>query len=748
MKRFIIFAGLFLTIQLAATAQTVSGKVYGLDEKNKKFPLTGVNVYWAHDHQGTATDEKGFFYIEKHEEDIEVFSDSIDDCSDHQLVFSFVGYMNDTIHVHHDMQDFEMVLSSISELEGVEVSARQASSFISRIDPVVTRQINRHELQRAACCNLSESFETNASVDVSYSDAVTGAKQIELLGLAGVYSQMMTENIPNFYGLANSYGLMWVPGTWMESIQVSKGTAAVINGYESITGQINVEYKKPDDSERLFLNLFADSDGRFESNINAAAEINHNWSTMVYGHFSHNNSKNDHNKDGFLDHPLYTQYNLFHRWKYVGNHHEAQIGIQYLDEDRTGGQINFDKRDERSVNKPYGLNIRNRRWQAFAKNGFLLNRPSTSIAMINSYTWHDQQAYFGLRDYNAGQNSFYNNLIFQSYIGNTQHNYSAGLSYVVNDYDEALSDSAYSFKETVPGAFFQYTFNDPEKFTLIAGLRADFHNHYGAFFTPRLHVRYAVAPKTIVRASAGKGYRTAKTIAENISLLASSRDIVTIESLDQEEALNYGMHVTQYIDVLGKELTLSAEFYRTEFRNQVIVDMDADIYQIRLYNLNGDSYSNNFQVEASYELLPRLDVLAAFRVSDVKMTINDEFQRKPLVNRYKGLVTASYATNMNRWQFDVTGQFNGGGRLPDTSKKPEDYRMDESFPAYTILNAQVTRYFRKWSIYLGGENLLNFKQKNPIIAAEDPFGENFDASLVWGPITGSKFYLGLRYAIE
>lgn len=748
MKRLFIFIVMVILLQPAANAQKVSGKVYGLDDKAKKIPLTGVNVYWAHNHEGTTTDEKGFFSIEKAEDDIEIFSDIIDDHSDHLLVFSFVGYMNDTIHVHHDMRNFEMVLAAISELEGVEVSARQVGTFISRIDPVVTQQINRHELQRAACCNLSESFETNASVDVSYSDAVTGAKQIEMLGLAGIYSQMMTENIPNYYGLANSYGLMWVPGTWMESIQVSKGTAAVINGYESITGQINVEYKKPDDSEKLFLNLFADSDGRFESNINSAAQVNGNWSTMVYGHLSHNNTKNDHNKDGFLDHPLYTQYNLFHRWKYMGQNYEAQFGIQYLDEDRTGGQLDFDKNDERSVNTPYGINIHNRRWQAFAKNGLLLNRPNTSVAMINSYTWHNQEAFFGLRDYRARQNSFYNNLIYQSYINNTQHNFSTGLSYLYNDYDEMLSDSAYRFTERVPGAFFQYTYSAPEKLTLIAGMRVDFHNHFGTFYTPRVHARYAITPKTIIRASAGKGYRTANVIAENISLLASSRDVVTIEALDQEEAWNYGMHITQYIDVLGKELTLSAEFYRTEFRNQVIVDMDADISQIRLYNLNGRSYSNSFQVEASYELLPRLDVLAAFRMNDVKMTINDEFQRKPLVNKYKSLLTASYATNMNRWQFDITGQFNGGGRLPDTSGRPEEYRLDETFPSYTILNAQVTRFFRNWSVYLGGENLLNFTQKHPIIAADDPFGDYFDASLVWGPIMGSKFYIGLRYTID
>ncbi|MBE0637124.1 MAG: TonB-dependent receptor [Bacteroidales bacterium] len=746
MKRILFLSGIFILLSFGSLAQNVAGKVYGLDEKNRKTPLTGVNVYWAHNLQGTTTDSKGFFAIEQEEHN---HGDSNEDNHDgHLLVFSFVGYVSDTIHIHQDNRNLEIVLSTISELEGVEVSARQSGSHISRVNPIVTQQINSTELRKAACCNLSESFETNASVDVNYSDAVTGAKQIQLLGLAGIYSQLMIENIPNYYGLANSYGLMWVPGTWMESIQVSKGTAAVINGYESIAGQINVEYKKPNNSEKLFLNLFGDSDGRIESNINAATKLDPNWATMIYGHVSNNSSRDDHNGDGFLDHPLYTQYNFFNRWEYFGKHYEAQFGVQFLDEDRTGGQMNFNQSDDRNADNPYGIGIHNKRWQFFAKNGFLLNRPETSIAMISSYTWHDQETFFGLRDYTARQNSFYNNLIFQSYIGNTQHSFTTGISYIYNDYDEVLSDSAFAMSESVPGVYFQYTYNNPEKFTFIAGMRADFHNIYGTFYTPRVHARYALTPKTVVRASAGKGYRTPNVIAENISFLASSRDLNTLELLKQEEAWNFGTHITQYVDLFGKEMTISADYYRTEFQNQVIVDIDADVRQIRLYNLNGKSYSNSAQLEISYELIKGLDLVAAYRINDVKMTVNEELQRKPLVSKYKGLVTLSYATNMNRWQFDFTSQFNGGGRLPNTSGNPPEYRLEENFPAYTNLNAQITRYFRKWSIYAGGENLLNYTQHHPIVAANDPFGDYFDASMVWGPIMGSKYYVGLRFAIE
>lgn len=764
MKILITIIAITLMAFSSLQAQTVSGKVYGVTQDGKKDVLPGVNIYWAYSLQGTTSDIQGNFKItlsrnipvngedahkgHPNEGHPDGRDDDGDNHKEHMLVFSFIGYQKDTIHVHESMKQVEIVLASDEYLEGVEIAARQKGSHISRMDPILTQNISGAELHKAACCNLSESFETNASVDVHYSDALTGARQIQLLGLAGIYSQLMTENIPNYYGLANSFGLMYVPGTWMESIQVSKGTAAVVNGYESITGQINVEYKKPDASEKIYVNGFVDSDGRLESNMNAATKLSDRWSTMIFGHASNNSHRDDHNGDGFLDHPLYTQYNVFNRWKYATENFTTQFGFQYINEERTGGQEDFHLGDERIVTNPYGLNIATQRAQAFWKGGYIFSRPTTSLGILNSYTWHEQNSFYGLRTYDAEQNSYYGNVIFNSYIGNTQHSYSTGVSYRYDNYAESLNDSTFGMKESVPGVFFQYTYSNPDKVTFIAGLRADFHNLYGTFYTPRVHLRYVLTPKTTVRLSAGKGYRTAKVLAENSSLLASSRQIITHGALQQEEAWNYGINLTHYFDIRGKELTLSADFYRTDFINQIVVDVDSDVHEINIYNLNGRSFSNSFQVEASYELIKRLDVVAAFRINDVKVTYNDELKQKPLVNRYKGLLTLSYATNLNKWQFDFTTQLNGDGRLPDTQMSPPEYRRPETYSPYTILNAQVTRYFKRWSIYAGGENLLNYTQENPVVAANDPYGPNFDASMVYGPIMGVKVYAGFRFAID
>lgn len=736
--KFLLILAFSLAGMQLLKGQDFNGIVYESLSKSKKAPLPGANIYWAGTQEGTVSGVDGKFTI------------SQDEHGHSNLVFSFVGYEKDTVHVH----DFdpnhmlEVTLALNKTLKEIEITGIAKGSVIDRMNPILTQSLNDNEFRKAACCNLSESFETNASVDVSYSDAVSGAKQIQLLGLAGIYSQMMTENIPNLQGLARTYGLEYIPGSWMESIQISKGTSSVKNGYESITGQINVEYKKPHNSEKLYLNAYTNSFGKVEGNFNTAFKLNHNWSTMLMGHAEDMSGEIDLNDDSFLDIPKVRQYHFFNRWKYEkhGKIH-AQFGIKALDEERTGGQVFFNEQQPRDTSNGYGINIQTRRYEAFAKSGFILNRPETNIGIIQSLIYHDQHSFFGLNDYDAEEISYYGNAMFQSYFLNSHHHYTLGLSYEFDKYDEVLNDSSFARTESVPGAFIEYNYSIDEKLNIMAGFRADFHNLHGTLLTPRLHLRYAPNENWIFRASAGKGYRSPNLFAENSFILATSKRLVIQDEPQMEEAWNYGLNFTNYTDILGKQLMVNVDFYRTDFVNQLIVDMDQDIYEVNVYNLDGRSFSNSFQVEASYELLPRLEMTAAYRYNDVQITLNNKLQRKPLVNRYKGLLNLSYTTKTSGWQFDFTAQLNGDARLPETAEYPEKYHKTELTEEYTILNAQITKYAGNWEFYAGGENLGDFTQEDPIIAADDPFGEYFDTSLVWGPIVGRKFYVGLRYSI-
>jgi len=714
-------------------SQSITGTVFD----NEKKPLVGANVYWAGTQQGTTTDQSGQFSIAKHE-------------SSKRLVFSFVGFTADTIIVQANSKPLKIKLKPLAELSEVTVAERAESIKLDHMNPIQTQILTGCELQKAACCNLSESFETNASVDVSYSDAVTGAKQIQLLGLSGTYVQLMTENFPNYTGLSRTYGMNYIPGPWMAGISISKGTASVINGYDALTGQINIEYLKPAQSDKFYVNLFANSGYKFESNIHGSVKFNDKWSTMLLFHSGNNSTELDHNSDGFLDMPLSQQYIVFNRWDYFNKKGFSwRFGAKYLYEDRLGGQTGFDRSAPLSENGRFGIGIDTRRVEAFSKFGYVMpNKPSQSIALITNFSNHSQNSFYGLNEYDAMQNSIYANLIFQTDIKNPKHTLSSGIDFRNDDYDESLNQAILDKTETGAGLYSQYTFKPNKKLTTLAGIRADYNSIHKAFITPRAHVKYSFTDNLSARISAGKGYRTANIIAENSYLLASSRTIEIADDIAMEEAWNFGANIAKSFMVNNQKWKLSADYYRTSFINQVVVDIDSDISAIQFYNLAGESYANNYQIELNAVPFKGMEATVAYRFSDVKTSYGETMLDKPLANKYKGLFTASYQTPLKKWQFDFTAQLNGGGRIPELSENPEAGYFSTSFDPYTILNAQITKYFRKWNVYFGAENLLGFVQENPIIDPENPFGANFDASMIWGPVDGRKFYAGIRYIIE
>lgn len=728
---------LFALMGLRSMSQEyVYGTVYEIID-GKQTPLPGANVYWGHNMQGVVTDADGKYRI----------AISPDAC---HIVFSHVSYANDTVHGFHHAMQYDHVMMSSVMMDEVEVAARQKANYISSLTPHHTQTVSSEGLRRAACCSLAESFETNASVDVSYSDAVTGAKQIELLGLSGLYTQMMAENMPNFRGLAAAFGLNYVPGPWMNAIQISKGTSSVVNGYESISGQINVDMKKPepDHSERLYLNLYGNSMGMLEGNFNTRFSFSDYCHGMVLGHVNYNSIKHDANKDSFIDDPLVQQYNVFARLNYQRGWFEGMWGIKALKESRISGQVDFDEKAGNG-DQYYGIDINTERYEAFSKTGFLFDRPETSLGIQQQLTYHKLNSLYGHQGYDASQLSYYANALFASYVVNHHHKYTTGMSYSYDKYDENLNDSIFGRVESVPGVFAEYTYSDDHNWSVIAGARLDHHNEYGLFFTPRLHIRYKTHNRWTFRVSGGKGYRSPNVLAENSTILASARRIQFLDTPKMEEAWNFGANITKYFTIANRDLMVQLDFYRTDFINQVVIDRDANPLLLNIYNLNGKSYSNAAQIELNYEIINDFDVTAAFRYNDVKMTIADELREKPFVNRYKGLLSMSYAPKS--WQFDLTTQFNGDSRVPSLEGNPSAMpeQCIERSPFYVILNAQITKTFGEhWEVYVGGENLTNFKQDYPIIAAEDPFGPNFDASMVWGPLSGIKGYVGFRFKID
>lgn len=738
MKNFITTM-LTLLLSVSAFAQ-YRGKVYGTDAEDqmKTEALFSAFVIWDGTSHGTITDMDGSFEIDA-------------DKQSKKLTFQYVGYVSQTIDVSEITDKSNIVIKLIPEqLDEVTVTQRKLSSSINRRSAMLTQDLGKDELCKAPCCNLGESFETNASVDVNYADATTGARTIQLLGLSGRYVQMLSENIPNLRGIAAPFGLSYVPGTWMDGISISKGVGTVVNGYEAITGQINYEYKKPISEEICSASLFGTTSGRGEVNASVATRLREGISTAFIVSATKDFDSMDENKDNFRDEPQTKQLSLLNRWNFHRNNYTGQIIVKTMNETRMGGQMDFNSKTP--VADMYGVYIKTDRVESWLKNGFSFE-DDANLGIQTAYIYHHQNSFFGNRLYKGTQHSYYFNALFRKAWEEDTHTFDAGISSQGDMYNENVrfNESSnilnYSLNDISFGAYAQYTLSLEDMLSVIAGVRADYDTEFKSFVTPRLNVRYAPHEFTVLRAGIGKGYRTAALLGENNYMLSSAREWLYNDKdvYSQESAWNMGGSIQQTVGNTG--LSINAEYYHTKFINQLVLDTDRSVRQIFAANTDNESYANTVQIEASYRF-KGLDITAAWRWNEAKQTLNNELCQRPLVSRYKGLLAISYQTPLKTWQFDANIQLNGGGRIPTTIDNPIEYQRNTSFGSYQMYNAQITKWFRNWSIYAGCENIGNYMQEDAIIAADKPMSNYFDGTMIWGPLMSRKFYLGVRFSLE
>lgn len=743
MKKIIIIA-IVLCVNTNIQAQNyITGKVVEQLEDNSQTSIPGANVYWEGTTVGVVTNNKGFYSI------IEP------DNYPATIVVSFVGYQTKT-QIIKEWGNYNIILSSSIELDAVEVESKVNTTQFSTINTINMQTLSTGELEKAACCNLSESFGTNASVDVNFTDAVSGAKQIQMLGLDGIYAQITQENMPLIRGISSAFGLNYVPGTWIESIQIIKGTGSVVNGFESLVGQINLEYFKPESAPKLFWNMYSNSHGKLENNLQFSKKSG-KWKSNLFTHISyfdgefdnHGGTYHDHTThtthtgDRFLDMPKLNQFNVLNRWEYKDSNYHIGFTARALAEDRVGGTI-------KDATNPYVVDIHNDLIEFTSKTGIILpNLPGKSMGLQTSFRRHNQTAVFGKNDYKGLQESAYLNLISQTYINNTNHILKYGISYYADRYTESFSgynfNSPFSDKvklDLMSGVFSEYALKMEENFILVAGIRADYYNHTEEInYLPRINMKYNPTENMAVRLSAGRAFRIANVFVENTSFLASNREI-RLENLDPEIAWNYGTNVTYCFRFLGREGTINADAYRTIFENQVVVDIETPL-ELSFYNLNGESISNSIQIDLGYELFKRFDVKMAYKLNNVTTTFKGIEKAVPLIPKKHGLFNIAYATNFDKWKFDITTNYIGNRRIPEHSEL-EKYWAE---PFY-LYNAQITKRFRYFDMYLGGENILDYTQNTPILGSSNPDSPIFDASLIHAPINGRMVYIGFRYKIK
>lgn len=738
---------LLLTPLLSISQNKIEGILLEKNENNETIGLAGANVFWLNASVGTITDLDGSFSIPYKSEY-------------KKLVISYVGYETDTLTIANTKK-IQHYLRSKGQLDEVIISARKKASTRSFLSSSNVINVSSSELLKAACCNLSESFETNPSIDVNFADAITGTRQIKMLGLTSPYILITTENIPSIRGASQAYGLSFIPGTWVESIQITKGAGSVVNGFESIAGQINAELQKPSNDDRLFVNAYANANGRLELNTHLNTKVSDKWDTGLYVHGNLRNQKFDKNDDSFLDMPLQQQVNLMNRWQYINNEKGlvSFINVKFLNDEKQTGQVDFNPERDKLTANYWGSEIDTRRFEASAKFGYVNPEiPYQSMGVQAAYSNHVQESYFGLNVYDITHNSVYANAIFNSIIGDSRNKFKTGISATYDDYDELVNTTKYERAENSLGAFFEYSYDNLGDLNLTAGLRIDTHNLLGTFLTPRIHARYTPWENSAFRISAGRGKRSANIFTENQKMFASSRTINILDTngsvygLDPEIAWNYGVSYSQKFNVFGKKSEVTFDYYRTDFVNQIVVDWE-NPREVNFYNLKGESYANSFQAELSMHVLEGFDFRTAYKFYDVKTDYSTGKLDRPLTPKHRVFANVSYETKRkdkgSQWKFDTTFNWLGEQRFSSTYGNPIAYQLPEKTPTVATLNAQITKVFStSFEVYLGVENLTNEKQLDPILNSENPFEDTFDTTFVYGPIFGASFYAGLRYKLN
>lgn len=723
----------------------------GIIVDENKIPIYGASIYWEDSSIGTMSLSDGSFEIpfQKHK----------------NLIISYVGYQDKSIHIMEANALGTIQIFPDSQLDEVVVKATKRNSQRSVNGTANTLTMNSGELLKAACCNISEAFETNPAIDVNFADAITGTKQIKMLGLTSPYILIAEENIPTVRGASQAYGLSFTPGTWVESIQVTKGAGSVVNGYESISGQINTELIKPANDRPLYINLYGSSDARYEANIHANQKISDKWSTSLFLHGNLRDSKNDMNHDGFLDNPIGNQVNIMNRWQYT-NLEKGWISFltwRYMKDNKQMGEVNFDKTKDKLKTTFWGSEINTEKIDLSGKIGYVFPElPFQSIGLQTSYNYHKQDSYFGLNIYDIKQNSFYTNLIFNSIINNTLNKFSTGISFTFDQYDEFIDytlNKSFDRTDRAIGGFFEYTYDNTENLSFVAGLRLDNHNRMGTFVTPRFHLRYNPWENTTLRVSAGRGKRLANIFAENQNLLASNKQFIindangSLYGLDPEIAWNYGISLSQGFYLFNKKGDITLDFYRTDFNNQIVVDVDQNSHEVQFYNLDGKSYANSLQLDVNYNLASHLNIRTAYKYYDIQTDYLSGKKERPLQAKHRFFTNLEYETPVldkdGNWKFDLTYNWIGKQRLPNTQNNEIKNQTKPFSNPFSTINVQVTKVFSdKWEIYVGGENITNYKQNRTILGADQHFGTDFDSSIIYAPIFGQMYYAGLRFKIN
>ncbi|MGV8019270.1 MAG: carboxypeptidase-like regulatory domain-containing protein [Ignavibacteria bacterium] len=738
----LVFFASQLNAQISSDVKTINGIVYGSAPKEKEA-LEGAVIRWINTKKGTVTDHDGKFEL------------AADGITDKRIIVFYVGYNKDTIDVE-GKEYVEVLLKNTFSTQQIVVEGEVQSSFIDNSEKK-TEVITQMELKKDACCDLSGCFGKNASVDVAVTDILTNTKELKVLGLEGAYTQVLVDNMPIMSGLVTKFGVTSLPGTLINKIMISKGSNSVMQGYESISGIMNVLLKDYSNSDRFLLNGFMNSMLEKQVNLNGTAKIK-DWSTIASFQTVQEPRRVDKNGDSFLDAPLTTRYMLYNKWKYglkEDDNTNLTFAVKYLDEKRIGGQTNFDYNKDLGSDKIYGQTVNLQNGDVYARWGQKVGKEN-QLKVFASGSYFNQESYYGITKYNAKQRDAYFSALYEFPVYEKSY-LRVGTSYKyqkINEDVKFLQPSAktyagnYEKLESVPGVFSEASFEfEGINTAVIAGLRMDFHNKYNTITTPRLLIRHQLTKQTVVRASVGTGFRTVNLFSEYANMLASGRDLIIPSELRPEKMVNYGVDILQYVTIGQVSGNINFDFYRTVFSNKIVQNFTLNPMAVTFIN-HDDAASNVFQVESNLTFFNNLDFKLAYKYIDQYHWHNGVKMEQEFNPKHRILSSLSYSPRDRNWNVNFTVQWFGKQVLPSTKDYPVEFQRPLESDPYAVVNGQISKNFRHFEVYGGIENLLDYTQTNPIIDPQNPFGRYFDTSYIWGPTNGRTFYFGFRMLFD
>jgi len=725
-------------------SQNITGYVFG-DDEGKKQPLDAAVVKWINTTKGTISDSTGKFSL------------ALTNITDKRLVVSYAGYKTDTVEAA-DQQSVEVMLFPNMSTSIINVEDSKKSTYFGNF-PSKTEVISSQELVKEACCDLAGCFGRNSSVEVAVTDIITDAKELKILGLEGAYTQLLVDNMPLLSGLNTKYGISSIPGTQIDKITISKGSNSVIQGYESISGIMNVILKDYNTSDRLLVNGFMNSMLEKQFNLNFANPVSKKWNNILTLHTVQKSDVMDDNGDSFLDNPLTTRYVLYNKWNFHDQEKKTDFNIagRYWNEKRIGGQKDLGSHgtSHSTGQRLYEQTVKINSFEGYSRFSNQFTETS-GLKMYLTSSYYDQASYYGFTKYDARQTNF-SAMGFYEFEIIPRAFLKTGISYKYQKIDEviAFEDTTsktyagnYIKKESIPGVFAENSLSFLEdQASLMTGIRFDYHNEHKLIVTPRALFRYQPMKTLVFRASIGSGFRTINLFSENSNILASSRNVVIAGNLEPEKVLNYGADILFYFGANDYSGSFNVDYYRTDFSNKIIPDYDSNPTEVIFANLNGKAFSNVMQAELSLTLLRNVDLKLAYKYIELKYDKDGVRYEQPFNPKHRMLTTFSYTPTSKSWSVSAGLNWFGKQRLPSTASNPVQYQLPSESKPYTLVNAQFNKNFKYFELYAGVENLLNFKQENPIISADDPFGPYFDTSFIWGPTKGREIYAGFRFIL-